>query len=182
MKIAAWPTWKKGIATALLSLVVADLALVFVLWQIGREGPQEMRLRKAQLAERAKLLRADVTRGEKIRVSLPEAGKECDRFYNKAFFGSTTGYSQIESDLISISKKTGVQTSGLKFEQKVVKGRGVKEISVSTKVTADYPSLMRFINGVERSKDFYLLDDLALKATKGGMVELNLKLHTYFRT
>lgn len=182
MKFALWPTWKKGITTTLLLLVVADLALVVVLWQIGRQGPQEMRVRRNQLNEQAKLLRADVSRGRKIRSSLPLAGAQCDAFYQKAFFNSTTGYSQIESDLNSISKEAGVQTSGLSFKQSDVKGRGVKEVLVSTKVTADYPSLIRFINGIERSQDFYLLDGLTLHSAKAGMVELNLDLHTYFRT
>jgi Type II secretion system (T2SS), protein M subtype b len=182
MKILLWPAWKKGIAAALLLLVAADLFLLFFVWQIGRQGPQEMRLQRARLAQQAALLRADVARGQKIRVELPKAGQQCDAFYNQAFFGSTTGYSQIETDLDSISKSAGVQTSGLKFKQKDVKGRGVTEIQVSTKVTADYPSLIRFINGVERSKDFYLLDGLTLHATNGGLVDLEIRLHTYFRT
>jgi Tfp pilus assembly protein PilO len=182
MKISAWPAWKKGIAAALSLLVIVDIALVVVLWQIGRQGPQQMRMRRDRLAERAKLLRADVTRGQKIRISLPLAGKQCDEFYGKAFLNSTTGYSQIEADLNNISKGAGVQTSGLKFQQKPVNGRGVTEIDVSTKVTADYPSLIRFINGVERSKDFYLLDGMKMQSTTDGLVELEIKLHTYFRT
>jgi len=182
MKILLWPAWKKGIAAALLLLVAADLILVFFVWQIGRQGPLQMRLQRARLTEQAALLRADVARGQRIRAELPEAGRQCDRFYDQAFFDSTTGYSQIETDLGDISKDAGVQTSGLKFDQKEVRGRGVTEIQVSTKVTSDYPSLIRFINGLERSKDFYLLDGLTLHATNGGQVDLEIKLHTYFRT
>jgi hypothetical protein len=182
MKFALWPAWKKGIAAALGLLLLADAALAIALWQIGSEGPQAMHARKLRLTEEAALLRADVARGEKIRTSMPAAGKECDAFYNKAFFNSTTGYSQIEADLNSISKDAGVQTAGLKFKQKDVKGRGVTEIDVTTKVTADYPSLIRFVNGLERSQDFYLLDGLALHSAENGMVDLDLSLHTYFRT
>lgn len=182
MSIALWPAWKKGIAAVLCLLVLADLALIVVLWQIGREGPQAMRARKIRLTEEAKLLRADVARGEAIRASMPKAGRQCDAFYDKAFLDSSTGYSQIEADLNSISKDAGVQTSGLKFKQKAVKGRGVTEVDVSTTLTADYPSLIRFINGIERSQDFYLLDGLALHSSQSGLVDLDLSLHTYFRT
>lgn len=182
MKFTQWAAWKKGIAAALFVLVAIDVALVCALWQMGRQGPQAMRARKARLTEQARLLRADVARGERIRVSMPQAGRECDTFYNQAFFDSTTGYSRIEADLNSIGKDAGVQASGLKFKQKAIKGRGVTEIEVSTQVTADYPSLIRFINGIERSRDFYLLDGLALHAGQSGMVDLDLDLHTYFRT
>lgn len=182
MNFALWPAWKKGIAAALLILVAADVALAVALWQIGQNGPQAMRARIVRLTEQAKLLRADVERGQRIRAALPEAGHECDAFYSKAFFDSATGYSQIEDDLNSISKGAGVQTSGLRFKQKPVKGRGVMEVDVSTKVTADYPALIRFINGLERSQDFYLLDGLALHSANAGTVSLDLDLHTYFRT
>jgi hypothetical protein len=182
MNIALWPAWKKGIGGTLLVLVAADVALVVALWQIGQNGPQAMRARIGRLTEQSKLLRADVQRGQRIRAALPAAGKQCDAFYNKAFFDSSTGYSQIESDLNSISKDAGVETSGLKFKQKPVKGRGVTEVDVSTTVKADYPSLIRFINGLERSQDFYLLDGLALHLATGGMVDLDLDMHTYFRT
>lgn len=182
MKFASWPAWKKGIAAALALLVIADVVLAVILWQISRQGPEQMRMERAQLSEKERLLRADVDRGHRIRASLPLAGKQCDDFYEKAFLNATTGYSQIESDLNSISQSAGVQTSGLKFERKEVQGRGVTQVDVSTKVTADYPSLIRFINGVERSKDFYLLDGMKMESANGGMVVLQVRLHTYFRT
>ena len=182
MKFASWPAWKKGITAALLLLVAVDLALAYMLREIERQCPRAMRARIVRLEREDQLLRADVARGERIRVSLPEAGQQCDAFYQTAFFDSTTGYSQIESDLNSISKDAGVRTSGLRFTQKPVKGRGVTEVDVSTKVTSDYPSLIRFINGIERSRDFYLLDGLKLHSAQSGMVELDLDLHTYFRT
>lgn len=181
MNISLWPAWKKGIAAGLLLIVAVDVALIVVLWQIGQNGPRAMRVRIGRLTEQARLLRADLQRGEKIRAALPAAGKQCDAFYSKAFFNSSTGYSQIEADLNSISRDAGVQTSGLRFKQKPVKGRGVTEVDVSTKVTADYPSLIRFISGLERSQDFYLLDGLALHSANGGTVDLDLNLHTYFR-
>jgi hypothetical protein len=41
---------------------------------------------------------------------------------------------------------------------------------------------VRFINGLERSKNFYVLDGLSLAAGSGGNLRLNLRLRTYFRT
>jgi hypothetical protein len=63
-----------------------------------------------------------------------------------------------------------------------VKGRGVTEISIGTSVEADYPAVIQFINGLERSKYFYLLDDLQLGSASSGAIRLQIGLHTYFRT
>ena len=47
---------------------------------------------------------------------------------------------------------------------------------------ADYPAVIQFINGLERSKYFYLLDDLQLGSASSGAIRLQIGLHTYFRT
>jgi len=170
------------IVAALAVLVAADLALVFFLWQDMRNAPEAMRAQRDRLAIQAKLLRADVERGEKIRASLPQSGRDCETFYDESFLSAPQGYSGIESDLGTIASKAGVKTSGFAFKEKEIKDRGVVEISISTSVDADYPSIIQFINGLEQSKNFYLLDGLQLASASPGAIRLGLELHTYFRT
>jgi len=117
-----------------------------------------------------------------LRASLPQAGKDCDAFYQQSFLDSPTGYSQIESDLDGIATKAGVRISGFTFKQKELKDRGVTEIQITTNLDADYPAIIQFINGLERSKNFYLLDSLRLASATSGGIRLDLDLHTYFRT
>ncbi len=167
---------------ALALLIAVDLCLAFFLWQPSREGPQSMRAQRDRLAIQAELLRADVERGEKIRASLPQVRSDCDAFYRESFLNAASGYSSIQSDMDAIAAKAGVRTSGLTFAQKAIEGRGVTEISIKTDVEADYPSLIRFINNIERSGNFYLLDDLHLASATAGEIKLNISLHTYFRT
>jgi hypothetical protein len=177
-----WSTWKKGIGIALGLLLLADLGLGFFLWRSSREGPETLRAQRDRLALEAKLLRADVQRGERIRVSLPQVGNDCDAFYRESFLDARTGYSQIETDLDAIAAKAGVKTPGYAFKQKDVKDRGVTEISISTGVEASYPAVIEFINGLERSKNFYLVDELHLSSATAGGIRLDIELHTYFRT
>jgi hypothetical protein len=177
-----WHGWKKWTGIALGVLLAADLGLAYLLWNTSREVPATMRLQRNRLEAQAKLLSADVERGEKIRASLPQAGKDCDAFYQGTLLDASSGYSRIESDLAVIASKAGVRTSGLSFKQKEVKDRGVTQISITTSVDADYPAVVAFINGLERSKNFYLLDSLHLASATAGGLRLDLELHTYFRT
>jgi Tfp pilus assembly protein PilO len=178
----AWQTWKKCAAVALALLVAADLALALFLVTMSRQRPDAMRAERDRLAMQARLLRADVVRGDKIRSSLPQVGKDCDAFYRGSFLDAATGYSRIEADLSGIASKAGVKTPGFTFKQKDIKERGVSEISITTSVTADYPQVIDFINGLERSKNLYLLDSLELASATPGGIRLQLTLHTYFRT
>ena len=109
-------------------LALAGLPLA---WLVPAAASVARRTRPA-LALQAKKLRADVSRGEKIRASLPQAGKDCDNFYQQSFLDSPTGYSRIEGDLDAIATKSGVKISGYTFKQKVIKDRGVTEIEINT--------------------------------------------------
>jgi len=177
-----WQAWKRSVGIALGLLLLADVALIAFLWNASRQGPDALRAQRNQLSLQAKLLRADLKRGEAIRASLPQVGDDCDAFYHESFLDEKTGYSQIESDLDSIAQKANVKTPALSFKQAPIEGRGVTEISIKTAVDADYPSVIQFINGLERSKNFYLVDDLRLASATPGTIQLEIEMHTYFRT
>lgn len=174
--------WKKWAGITLTILLLADAGLVVFLWQTARQGPQEMRAQRDRLALQSKLLKADIARGERIRASLPQVGKDCESFYRQSFLDPITGYSDIETDLDSIASKARVKTTGFSFKQKEVKDRGVTEIAIDTRVDADYPAIIEFIDGLERSKYFYLLDVVQLDSAAAGGIQLQIGLHTYFRT
>jgi len=177
-----WQPWKIWMSAALGVLLLADLGLTIFLWQGAGQGPEALQADRDRLAIQAKLLRADVERAEKIRASLPQAGKQCDAFYQQSFLDAVTGYSKIESDLGSIASQSGVKTTDLTFKRVEVANRGATEIAINASVEGDYPALVRFINSLETSKNFYLLDSLKLNSAKEGGVKLALELHTYFRT
>ncbi|HXU19648.1 MAG TPA: GspMb/PilO family protein [Verrucomicrobiae bacterium] len=176
------PSWKKWIGIALAVPLVLDLGLAVYLWQGGRGNPREIRAEAGRLATQAKLLRADVDRGEKIRASLPQVGKDADSFYKDSFLDTSSGYSRIESDLGAIAAQAGVRTSGFAFKQAKTKQPGVTQISVTTSLQADYPAIVKFINGIERSKNFYLLDQMQINSVSTGGLNLQLELHAFFRT
>jgi hypothetical protein len=167
---AAWKIWKMWIIGGLVALFAADLAVGYILWQSSREGVDAMRAQRDRLELQSKLLKADVARGERIRASLSGVGKEYDGFYHTAFLGSTDGYSAIDGDLGAIASKSSLRSTGIAFHEKEIAGRGVVEVDIA-------------INGLERSKYFYLLSDLKLdSASTGPGIRLHLELHTYFRT
>ena len=187
----SWQLLKKVIIGALVILLVADLGLLYVRWQNSRENEAAMRAERDRLQLTAKALKGDVERGQRIRESLSGVTKEYDSFYKTDFESAADGYSKIEGDLDAIALKAAVKSSGVSFEQKEVKGRGVDEIKISDTVEGDYSSIIKFISGLEQSRYFYLLSDLKLdsdlsaaqgSANPGALIRLHLELRTYFRS
>jgi len=189
--IMPWRILKMWIIGVLALLFAADIALVYMRWQNTREGEQSMSAERDRLELLAKSLKGDVARGERIRESMSGVTKEYDAFYRTDFQSRSDGYSAIEADLGELAAKSSVKSSGVTFDEKEVKGRGVEEIRIAETVEGDYPSIIKFINGLEQSKYFYLLSDLKLDSgasgaaaggAPGALIRLHLELRTYFRT
>jgi Tfp pilus assembly protein PilO len=179
---SGWARTKIVIIAALGVLLAADVGLGFFLWRNSSESPEQLRAQILRLQLQVKLREADVARGEKIRVSLPRVGNECDKFYEDAFLTRDTGYSAIEGDLNSIANKAGLRLSGTAYKESEVKNRGVTQIAISTGVEGNYAAIIHFINGLEQSKNFYLLNDLRLSSANAGAIRLQLELRTFFRS
>lgn len=177
-----WARWKIATVAVVSLIVLGDVFFGAALWQAGREGPAEMALRRAQLARTAQELQTDVERGQRIKASMPQVGKDCDDFYKTAFLDPRTVYSTVDSDIGELASKAGVKTNGLNFKSRPVPDRNVSELDISTTVNGDYASLLKFVNGIERSKNFYFLNQLELGESGANGIRLQLVLHTYVRT
>ncbi|MGA2481830.1 MAG: type 4a pilus biogenesis protein PilO [Candidatus Acidiferrales bacterium] len=178
-----FPVQKRIILAALGVVLLLDVGLAVVSWKLAT-APQTPSQALADLNTQVKLRRSDVDRASKIRKDMPEVRQDCDRFEH-TLPQRTSGYSALLGNLDKLAQKAGLQTEGLTFKQTNIEGRGMTEIEVTATVNGDYPSVIRFINALQRSGDFYILDSLGLASgiqNSPGAVRLNLKLKTYFRS
>ena len=113
---------------------------------------------------------------------MPKVGEQAGEFYEQQLPQATGGYSSLVADLGEIASKAGLRTSSTSFQDHELKERGVTEIQIQETVEGDYASVMKYIQGLERSKNFYLLSDLGLDSSETGILHLKLVLKTYFRT
>lgn len=174
--------WKRWVRWGVGAVLILDAMLVFFLWRNSAADPKAQRAQRDTLAVQHRLLEADVRKALEIQNRLPTVQQECDRFVKSHLLDSAGAYSTVVDDLDKISKKARLQTSALTFKQDVLEKRGVTQLKVAAIVEGDYSSLVRFINGLERSENFYLLDNLTLQSsTTSGTIRLNLELRSYFR-
>ncbi len=176
-------TRKRIILGALGVVLLLDLILAIVSWSLATP-PHTPRQELSRLIAQEKILGADIDRAKRIRENMPKNLEEFDRF-EKSFPPKTAGYSDLLGDLGNLARKAGLQTENLAFKEQDISGRGVTEVDVTATVSGDYPSVVRFINGLQRSERFYILDDLTLATTAQSStapLRVNLHLKTYFRT
>jgi Tfp pilus assembly protein PilO len=174
--------WKRWIRAGLAVLLILDVVLIILGWRVAQSGSQAQKDEARRLAQQAQLLEKDVARAETIQRHMPEVRHNCDHFYEEQFLPASSGYSSVEMDLGQIAAHSGLKTTGLSFKQSALEKRGVVEVQINAAVEGDYPSLIHFINGLERSENFYLLNNLTLASVSTGSIKLNLELRTYFRS
>lgn len=169
------------IQVLILIVMIADLVLVGINWKLSL-SPSTSGEELRALEHERDLMNLDLKNAQSIRRDLPAVQRQCDDFFEKELRPSEGGYSQIVSDLGSIARDAGLQITSTRFNPHGVDKHGVSELSVAISMEGPYPSLVSFINALERSGNFYLLDSLALDSSSNGFLRLNLDLRTYFRS
>lgn len=173
---------RNNIIRALLAVIVlADLVLGFVYWKIAN-SPHVQVTDLNRLTMVAKQYRADNARLERFRSELPADEKQWDEFFTTHFHPAGAGYSAISEDLGQLSSSAGLRADAISFHQHPPDARGLMQVDISTAVEGDYDSLVQFLNKLEHSDNFYVLDSLALASSSVGKLRLNVQLRTYFRT
>lgn len=165
----------------LVVLLAADLILVGVNWKLNR-SPHVQAGDLNRLALQEKSYRADNARLERFRTELPADEKQWDEFFTTHFHPAGAGYSAISEDMGQLARSAGLQSDTITFHQHNPDARGLMEIEISTAVEGNYDSLIQFLDKLEHSDNFYVLDSLALASSSAGKLRLNLQLRTYFRT
>ncbi|HVA93600.1 MAG TPA: GspMb/PilO family protein [Candidatus Dormibacteraeota bacterium] len=165
----------------LIVLLATDMILVGVNWNLGRV-PQVHTGDLNRLVMLEKSYRADNARLERFRRELPADEKQWGDFFTTHFQPEGAGYSAVSQDLGQLSRAAGLQSDSITFHQHNPDARGLMEVDISTAVEGNYDSLIEFLNKLEHSDNFYVLDTLALASSSAGKLRLNLQLRTYFRT
>jgi Tfp pilus assembly protein PilO len=175
-------TVKRWVFRALAALLLLDAALASVVWHYESEHPEADKRYIERLQAEDRVMASDVSRAQAIREQLPDVKKDCESFQHDTLLPSSTGYSAIVADLGKITADAGLPLGGVSFKQKSSDQKGIIEVEVGAFVEGDYSALVKFINGLERSKNLYLIDSMSFASGHERGVHLSLIMRTFFRS
>lgn len=163
---------------ALVGLLLLDLACVgYLLSPAGRSRQARQReyyeLRAELTNKKQEVL---PTRG--MDQKLKQASQDIVSFDEQRF---PAQYSAVAEELGTLASDTGVHFAGLKYDEKEATMEGLRKLNIEITLSGDYLQEVKFINGLERDKMFFLIDGVNL-AEQQGVVRLQLKLETYLRS
>jgi type IV pilus assembly protein PilO len=100
----------------------------------------------------------------------------------KKFFDNRipANYSAIETSMSDMEVKSGVRLSRVQYTQGKP-GPDLTPITMEAAISGDYPSIMHFVNGIERAQTFYVIQEMALAGEQNGQVNLRIRVLTWLR-
>ncbi len=91
-------------------------------------------------------------------------------------------YSTISETLDALASKNQVQISAIKYDPKDTQIAGLQRVNIAAQFTGDYANEMKFVNALERSKLFFVINSVDLGSAEGGRVRLQINFETYLRS
>lgn len=176
---------KRAIITAVAALLLADVALGVYSWRLSNSPTVSMQELNVQ-AGKLKKLKAEIEDAEKTASDFPKTVQDCDKF-EQSLPSVATVSSTIEADMADIAKKSGIQLTGVVFRDKEKeKGSGdrrVSERSMDATVSGGYDGVVKFLNGLQKSPNFYVVDslELATETTAPNLLRVGIHMRTFFR-
>lgn len=167
-------TWHVA-GLVLLLVAAAGLAIRLGLDWAAMDSHANDVLAGKQVELRALEVQTAPLRGLDQRVA--KARKQLADFYLKRI---PPNYSSIDARIVELQIASGVRLTRVQYTQGKP-GPGLTEITMDTSISGDYPSIMRFVNSIERDPMFFIIRAMALTGQQGGLVNLRLRVSTWLR-
>ena len=173
---------KQRFIIALIIMGVVDIALLAYLFWPGSSA-SALESQRASLQEQARALNREVGPLDDISGKLGQTKNNIASLYQQKVPRHS---SQISLQLEKLTRETGVTTQSIHYANiKPEKGdlADVQRISIDTTVVGDYAKVARFINALEQSDLFFIIDQISLSSTghEGGGVSLSIKFETFLK-
>jgi len=170
---------RRKLQIAIAAMVVADLIAVGVLFSPLVGSAESRRISMSELSvdlqKKTREVQPLIGLDKKIVVAKSQIGQ----FYQDRFAKRD---SDLASELGKLASENGVRIMQAKYKQEDPTTAGVVPVEIEGNFSGDYLQLVRFINAVERSKQFFTVDSVSLAGESTGPVKLDVKMHSFLRT
>ena len=166
--------WHYGMIIVLLFVNLTLAVRLGFAWNRARQG-DAARIAESQSQYRAMKLKTTPLRG--LDKKIAQAKMDQHAFYDKRFPAND---SEVLTELGALAVKNNVLLARGQYAHRKPQ-QGLVEMDMEASLSGDYAPIVRFINGLERDKLFFIIDGVALNGQQSGVVSLRMRLTTYLR-
>lgn len=173
---------KRAIVVGVALLLAADVALGVYSWRLSSSPVTSLQALSSEAAK-LKKFRAEIESAEKTALNFPKTVQDCDKFEHDLPSASSAS-SSISAELSDVAKKSGIQLTGVAYRDKEVPTRNVTERSIDANIAGGYDSVVKFLNNLQKSPNYYVVDslDLSTESTAPNVLRVSVHMRSFFRT
>ena len=187
------PAWAKGtgwkepktlVRAGLGVLLAANLVAAAFAFHLFGASPQEVDQELAQARSQLKAQHARLERTRVLSGKIDTGREEAGRFLASYMTDRRTTFSTVIGEINEIAKNAGMKEGeGTVAPLDPIEGsRDLDMMTVSFNFEGTYPQLLKFVNLLDRSPRFLIIESLAVTPRpKGDLLAVNVKLNTFVK-
>jgi hypothetical protein len=153
------------------TLLVLNLAAAVVAFKPFGGSPEDLERQRADLQRQVILRQAGLTRAKALAAKMELARAQGEDFLSQYVLNRRTASVAIISELNSMARQAGIKPKGEAFGFEAIDGsETLSMMTVAAGYEGPYPSLTRFINALDRSPRFLIVESLQASPQQGGAV------------
>ena len=166
-----------------LALLIADLALL--VWLLSPQAPSRAATQQQLADARLQLVSIRAQSGQLARLSenLHTSQQQIQEIMAAGIPHEADASSKLLSEFSRLATASQVQVSGAEFHPDKKANLGLRRIAISLQVAGGYGNVVRFLNQMERSPMFFLINQVSVSggAANANTVKLDVQLEAYAR-
>lgn len=165
------------------TLLALNVIAALILFKPWGGSPEDLQREMAELQRQLAARQAQLERSKELVKSIEKARVEGDRFMDQYMLNRRTAYSTIVGELDRVGAEAGVKPKESQYAVEPVEGSDtLGTMSISANYEGAYANLTKFINALDRSPRFLIIESLqAAPQASGAVINLNLKLLAFVK-
>ncbi len=163
-------------AIAAILIVVDIIALVILLSPASANAEKEQEFQ--QLRQQVQSKARTVVPPDQVQQRVDEARKQIAQFERARIPGQP---SELTIELGKLASEAGVRLGAAHYVEVDSDVPDLRQYQISATIAGDYVQAVKFINSLERSRHFYVIDSVNLGEQQQGSVRLGITLDAYLR-
>ncbi len=168
---------------ALGTLLALDVAAALVLFKPWGGSAEDLINTRSRLEQQLLLKRRALASSKQILDKVQKGRAQGEKFLSQYILDARTAYSTVIGELDEAAGKAGIKSKDSQFSVEPVEGsETIGMMTVSANFEGEYPNLTQFVNLVDRSPKFLVMDTVqAAPQTQGQAINVTMKLNVFIR-
>jgi hypothetical protein len=171
------------VRAALGVLLLGNLVAAGFAFHWWGDSPQALESKIESTRQQIILARGQLTRAKAMSGKIVLARDQGGAFLNKYMTPRKITYSTILGELNHIAETAGVKPKDATITPERVEGSSsLSQLTITAGYEATYPNLLKFVNLLDRSERFLIIESLTAQPQSGtGVLLVSIKLDTFVR-